>query len=377
MFTFIKIKNLKYFFFKLKIIVALISLHFYGLEKNLLIYNSYKPKNNTLEEEIEYKNFLNLKEKPLNNNDSLVIEEKQNILNSMSKTIGKDIKTVDKIFYSCNCKFGNLLVILNKMLFFNEIIGLNHIILDKDIFWFIKNKIYIEKYNITIEVDDIIKYNNSLSSNIIYNCELYFYSFFKLKPEIRINYLRDEILRNLPEITISANDLYIHIRSGDIFSYLPHYPYSQPPLCFYKKILNEYKFEKIFIISQGKNNPVIRRLLNLNKNIIYKKNPLEYDIAYLIHAYNMVGSVSSFSNSIIQLNYNLKNLWDYNIYRVSEKVRQLHYDFYKFPFTNFTIYRMEASPFYKDIMYIWKNNKKQRNLMIIEKCINNFTIINK
>ena len=37
---------------------------------------------------------------------------------------------------------------------------------------------------------------------------------------------------------------------------------------------------------------------------------------------------------------------------------------------------MEPSPHYNKTMLNWKNNKKQRKLMMIEKCINNFTIIN-
>ena len=37
-------------------------------------------------------------------------------------------------------------------------------------------------------------------------------------------------------------------------------------------------------------------------------------------------------------------------------------------------YRMEPSTNYNKTMFIWKNNKKQKNLMIKEKCINNFSI---
>ena len=33
-------------------------------------------------------------------------------------------------------------------------------------------------------------------------------------------------------------------------------------------------------------------------------------------------------------------------------------------------YRMEPSQNYNKTMFIWKNNKKQRKLMIKEKCIN-------
>ena len=53
-----------------------------------------------------------------------------------------------------------------------------------------------------------------------------------------------------------------------------------------------------------------------------------------------------------------------------------HYDLYKFPHNNYINYRMEPSPKYNKTMLIWKNNKKRRKLMIKEKCIKNFSIIN-
>ena len=56
-----------------------------------------------------------------------------------------------------------------------------------------------------------------------------------IKPEIRIDFLKNEIKNYLPKIKVNPNDLFIHIRSGDIFNYRPSkdIDYAQPPLCFY------------------------------------------------------------------------------------------------------------------------------------------------
>ena len=89
--------------------------------------------------------------------------------------------------------------------------------------------------------------------------------------------------------------------------------YAQPPLCFYHKILNDFKFRKIYIISENNANVVIDKLLNENKNIIFKMNKLEDDISYLMFRYNLVASVSSFFTSIIKFNENIKNMWEYDI----------------------------------------------------------------
>ena len=128
-------------------------------------------------------------------------------------------------------------------------------------------------------------------------------------------------------------------------------------------------------ISNDNNNPIINKLLSKYPKIIFQKNDISKDISSLINAYNLVASISSFLNSIIQLNYNLIFLWDYNIYQMTEKLLQYHYDLYKFPNSNFSIYRMESHSSYKNIMYIWKNNRKQVKLMLKEKCDNYFSII--
>ena len=81
--------------------------------------------------------------------------------------------------------------------------------------------------------------------------------------------------------------------------------------------------------------------------------------------------------SILQLNSNFEFLWDYNIYKISDKQHHFHFDFNKFPHNNFTIFRMEPSFTYKKMMYHWKHTKKQLKLMIKEKCTNDFLIIKK
>ena len=129
------------------------------------------------------------------------------------------------------------------------------------------------------------------------------------------------------------------------------------------------------LISKDKNNPLIQKLINYYSNIKYLNNNLIKDISYLVNAFNIVASISSFLTSIIQLNFNLNYLWDYNIYKVVEKLRHFHYDLYKIPDKNFIIYRMEPSINYKKIMYKWRYKRKQKKLMLKEKCKNGFAII--
>jgi hypothetical protein len=105
--------------------------------------------------------------------------------------------------------------------------------------------------------------------------------------------------------------------------------------------------------------------------IIYKMHSFEIDLAYLANAYNLVNSVSTFAEGAIKINDNLKNLWEYDILRNSEKVIYLQHDFYDFP-RKYTIYKMIPSNHYRSEMFSWKIKPSQLQLMISEKCKNKF-----
>ena len=277
--------------------------------------------------------FINKYSTLKNLNDSVfVIKEKKSILDLFSKYAGRNLTSVETIFFGVYCYFGNCIVLLNKILFYCEIIGCKTIILDENIFWYVKNQISYGKNNISIKVGEKSKFKNI--SSLYLSSPSIFYSFFYIKPEIRIDLIRNEIIKNLNKVNVDKEDLYIHIRSGDIFIFA-HSPYAQPPFCFYKKILNNYKFNKVYLIAKDKKNPIIEKILSEYSSIIYKQNDLKEDISYLINAYNIVASISSFLISIIQLNYNLEKLFDYNIYKMSEKIYHYHYDLYQFPHNNF------------------------------------------
>ena len=317
-------------------------------------------------------NLLNLKNKPTNLHDSLIIKEKKELLYKISKFIKKKIISLKYIYLKGKLRFGNFLVTLNNAIFFCEILGCKKILIENYNDLYIKNKIYNKKYNMTIEPIYLNKY--LIKKSIILPTNFFFYYYKYIKPENRLNLLKVEILNNLPKLNINPNDLYIHIRSGDIFKNPRNNSYSQPPLCFYKKILNKFIFRKVFIITEDKNNPIINILLKDYDYIRYKKNSLNIDISYLANSYNIVSSTSSFLINIIKLNDRLKYLWEYDFYRLSEKYFHLHYSVYNFPH-NFTIYKMIPSKLYKKYMYNWYNSPEQRQFMISEKCRNKFIII--
>ena len=268
------------------------------------------------------------------------------------------------------------MILINNIMYYCELFGIKNIYFDSKHKWYIKDNIISDKFNISIvsklkiDCNDINIVCLNFKKSSLFNF-LYYPSF--IKPQIRIHILKNEIKKNLPNVFLDKDDLIIHIRSGDIFKKF-HSHYSQPPFCFYKTILKNFSFKNIFIIAINEENPIINNLLKYFPNIIYKKNSIEKSLSYLINAYNLIGSVSSFLMIAIILNDNLNKYWDYDIYRRSEKICQLNLEYYKIP-RKFTIYQMKPSENYKNEMFVWSNDTNKFRLMIEEKCINKFSII--
>ena len=295
------------------------------------------------------------------------------LLNALQKHPKKDnifLKREDEIvFVEKSFNFGNSLVLLNNLLYYCEILNITNIYLNSNYNWPISQNISSNQININLispENLDLKKKNI-----IIFDKKLvYFQKIFK--PEIRINILKNEIKHNLPKIKLKENDLYIHIRGGDIFEYnaKKNINYAQPPLCFYIKVLSMFKFDNIFILSMDNSNPVINKLINQYPQIILTHNSLEIDIAIISNAVNIVGSMSSFLTSLIIINDNLKNFWEYDNYSLSQKYLHLHHDIYKYE-NKYTIYKIKPSLRYLKEMFPWESSKHQIELMLNDKC-NNF-----
>ena len=187
---------------------------------------------------------------------------KNQFFDFFSKIKKKPINKIETIFVSHSCNFGNCIIMLNNIIFYCEVIGCHKIILDKNknnLKGLIKNQIYITQLNITIFLGSNIDCNND---NIL--CQRYrqwniLYPTF-IKPQIRTQYIKEEIIINLPQVNIDPDELYIHIRGGDAFSSNPSPLYPQPPLCFYEKIIKNNKLKKIHILSMDKRNPVLNAL---------------------------------------------------------------------------------------------------------------------
>ena len=309
----------------------------------------------------------------ISDNNTIAEELKNKILEKIIDYYKKNLTTINKLIITNNIALGNTLLCLNNIIYYCEILDCKEIYLNSSVNWYIKNKINTNKTHISLLSSSKINCKGSKTLCIPMVGGLCLNPII-IKQKIRLNILKNEIKNNLPKVNVNPNDLYIHIRCGNIFSNEIYPSYAQPPFCFYQKILKNFKFRNVYIISINDNSPVIKKLLKYFPKIITKNNTLEKDFAYLSNAYNLVGSVSSFLITAIKFNDNLKNYWEYDIYRKSEKFLHLHHDIYEFP-RKFKIYKMIPSDKYKNEMFSWKKEKEQLKLMVEEKCLNSKFII--
>ena len=328
--------------------------------------------NRIQKEKEDIERYNKLLDMPKNPEDPLIIKERETILENYYRDTNK---TDMIIYFDMTFPFGNQIAAVNKMIFYCEIIHCKKLILP------VENRIYInhtlldKEYNLQIEVAQE-PFQADLITDISFE---FFYVFYNLKIENRIGILKNEIVNNLPKVNVNKNDLIIHIRSGDIFQhkgetdYAPDY--SQPPLCFYQKILEQFKFSDIYIIAEDNTfNPVIEELKKKYPKIKYNQNSLEIDLSYLIYGYNIVGSISSFLISSIKLNDNIKFFWEYDRYPMCSKIYHFHHSIFNIQ-RKYTIYQMPPSQTYKYKMIVWKCSDEQINIMLNDKCPYNFKII--
>ena len=228
---------------------------------------------------------------------------KQYLLKGFSSLFKKKYKKIDLIIFNKKMNFGNAIFVINNFIYFCEILGCKNIYLYKD-YWFVKKPIYNKEINITISPLTTDIWDNKTTVYIPSN--LRFPNILKLFNNIfipvRTYILKNEIFSHIKLIDTKLEDLYINVRSGkDIFKNQEHVQgsYYQPPLCFYQTIISMFNFSNIYIISNGKENPVIDKLLKSYNNIKYFHGTVEEDAAIILSAKNLVLPCSSFS---IELN---------------------------------------------------------------------------
>ena len=252
-----------------------------------------------------------------NGNLTLNLETKEKLKKELKRKTKKDFNLIKNIFITETGFFGNEIVSFNNLIYYCEILGIKNIYLNSGINWLIKNDINTDKIHLSIISPNKINCN---SDDTLCSTMAKFFFPTIIKSERRSIILKDEIKRNLPKININKEDLYIYIRSGDSFNIGGNDRYPLVPYCFYQKVLSNFKFNDIYLISPDDKSPIIGKLLTDYPKIKHKFNSRDIDLSLLMNAYNLLNSVSSFSYAAINFNDNLINLFEYDFCPLREKI---------------------------------------------------------
>ena len=73
--------------------------------------------------------------------NKLFLFEKRNLLDLITKNVGKNITLVKSIYLGQKFRFGNQMIIIYKAIFYCQILGCKKIFLENNYNWYIRNKI--------------------------------------------------------------------------------------------------------------------------------------------------------------------------------------------------------------------------------------------
>jgi len=348
-------------------------------------YNRFSTLKNNYYQKIE--NVFNKYINDTEESDAYKNDIKQIILNFFSSRLDKKFTNIDAIFFGKKMNLGNGLFTINNYLYICEIFNCKDFYLSQEFYPFINKTIFNPEFGIRIipyneDEKNLCEDNNTytilcITNEFTYDKAIDMFRASNFFYPVRNYIFKDELLSYMKIIDAKEDDLYINIRSGeDVFRNKGYSPgsYTQPPLCFYQTIIDNFNFNNIYLIANGKENPVVEELLKLYKNIQYFHGSFEEDAAMILSAKNLALPVSSFPVELIKFSDNLKNLFEFDLI-IDEDKRFWHFTDRHLRPLKFNRFIMKPTKEYLDVMVPWRQKKEQFDQMIHEKCNKKFNII--
>ena len=204
---------------------------------------------------------------------------------------------------------------------------------------------------------------NILKSGFFYNKSLYGLSPPTLSKYRIIRVFASHLKLALPgKQPTQNNELFVHIRSGDIFKENPpHYLYGQPPLSFYKKIIKLEKWNRINLVYEDDLNPVIKRLIEFVRSVniplrIHSGSLIE-DVEVLCRAKNLIIGRGHFIYPVLCLSKNIERVFCF------EADLRNHWQMDQADIRFLTVID-KLGRYKNDVLTYWRNSVEQRNLML-------------
>ena len=155
---------------------------------------------------------------------------------------------------------------------------------------------------------------------------------------------------------ISSQYLTVFIRSGDIFTESPNPNYGQPPFSFFRKVIEENPWKKVFIMAEDDSNPTSTELLDfchqhgINHQLV--RRGMRGDFEFLLGSTNLCFGFTSLIPALAQLSKNLLKAFSFETRIWTEGVQ--------------IVQIKDEIGIYKDSILNnnWKNSSDQLKLML-------------
>ena len=275
------------------------------------------------------------------------------------KVTNNENSTLSSIYIRKSGRLGNNIVQLTNALIISEALGLENVYVPYN-FCMIKKTVTDKEKRI-----NIIPSNSIPDGATVIKFPLFRMSHYDSNPSEWTKIFASEILKNVHHFNTDNEDLYIHIRSGDVYRSNPSLRYGQPPLCFYESIIKRWGFKKIYILSEDTRSPVIKPLTNKYRAKLIQADLLK-TLGYILSAKNLVVSWGTFIPSLLRLvpADPEKRIFKYG------NITAYGYDIWR------EYFFMNPSDYYrKNILWDkWRNSEEQKKIMLNETCDGNWFI---
>ena len=159
---------------------------------------------------------------------------------------------------------------------------------------------------------------------------------------------------------ITANDLVIHVRSGDIYYRERVGNWGQPPAAYYEKIIREGQWSRVFVVCEDNESPVLRPIAALCESLgiehFFQSGTLAEDLVVLASATNLVVGRGTFAPAVVLLNRALEKVFFFED-RFDSKFLD--------PSTELVRVVDERGSYRESVLQgRWVNSKEQRELMV-------------
>jgi hypothetical protein len=178
--------------------------------------------------------------------------------------------------------------------------------------------------------------------------------------------IRWAVLSHFPRRPVENSSVYLHMRSGDIWKWLPPVHYGQPPCRFYLSVMQDIaNSSRAVAITENRGNPCLDVVLQHGAQ--WQQRPFEDDMALMLYATKLAVAMSSLSLAILQLSPVRKT-----IFLCEQPTRPgdnwlLSPDESYHEFGQLRICTVSAE-FSKVVLRRWRNSRRQRKMILQESC---------